>query len=140
MGLTYEYQTGPPLDFPNLFYYGDLNDISKGLGDSLDQWFNLENFERVASKAPAAFHSRVFPTRVDGVRGQSMNEWNGNLQRDFTLTEQVRMQFRLDAINMMNRTIFGQPTTTPTSTNFGKITSTTEMPNRFIQFQLRLRF
>lgn len=69
-----------------------------------------------------------------------MNEWNGNVQRDFSLAEQVRLQVRLDAMNLMNRSIFGQPVTDPVSSNFGGITSTTEMPNRFVQFQLRLRF
>ncbi len=140
MGLTFEYQTGLPLDFPNSFYYGDLDNIAKSSDKTLDSWFNTADFERTANRTPAAFHSRVFPTRVDGVRGQSMNEWNGNVQRDFSLGEQVRLQFRLDAINLMNRSIFGQPNTTPTSSDFGRITSTTEMPNRFLQFQLRLRF
>lgn len=29
VGVTYEYQTGLPIDFPNLFYYGNLSDIAK---------------------------------------------------------------------------------------------------------------
>jgi hypothetical protein len=74
IGVTYEYQTGMPIDFPNLFYYGNLSDIAKGSNKTLDEWFNTANFQRVASQAPAAFHSRIFPTRVDGVRGPSMNE------------------------------------------------------------------
>jgi hypothetical protein len=139
IGVTYEYQTGLPLDFPNLFFYGELGDIADGPG-TLDQWFNTANFERNSTRAPAAFHRRVFPQRLNGVRGQSMNEWNANAQREFAFSERWRLQFRLDALNLMNRTIFSTPDTNPLSSNFGRITATTEAPNRYLQFQVRLRF
>jgi len=139
ISLSYQYQTGMPIDFPNLYYYGDTADIAKG-PQTLDRWFNTDNFERVAARAPGTFQSRVFPSRVDGVRAQAMNEWNANLMREFAFTEHVRMQFRLDALNLMNRTIFSLPETNPISGNFGKITATTEVPNRYFQVQVRLRF
>jgi hypothetical protein len=139
LGVTYEYQAGPPLDFGNLFYYGNLDDIGTG-PRTLDQWFNTDGFERDSSRAPAAFHRRVFPTRLDHVRGDTMNEWNMNVQRAFQFTERVRLSVRLDAINAFNRTIFGAPTTNPLSTNFGRITTMTETPNRLLQLQGRIQF
>jgi len=93
VGVTYEYQTGPYLDFGNLFYYGNLTDISNG-PRTLEQWFNTDNFERNSSRTPAAYHARVFPTRIDDVRADHMNEWNMNVQRDFQLGERVRLSFR----------------------------------------------
>jgi hypothetical protein len=141
LGVTYEFQIGPPIDFPNLFYYGKLEDIHKPRGTrTLDEWFNTANFERISSKAPAAFHRRVFPTRVDDVRADMMNEWNLNVQREFRFSESLRLQLRFDAINALNRTVFGPPNSDPLSSNFGRITTQTEAPNRYVQLQGRLRF
>lgn len=140
VGITYEYQTGLPIDFPNLFYYGsNLDDIADG-PRTIGQWFNTSNFERASARAPGAYHARVFPTRLNSVRGPSMNDWNANVQREFAFTERFRLQLRFDALNLMNRTIFSQPDANPINTTFGSITSTTEAPNRYMQFQARLRF
>lgn len=140
VGVTYEYQTGTPIDFPNLFYYGDnLDDIANG-PRTIGQWFNTANFERAAARAPGTYNARAFPTRIDSVRGPSMNDWNANAQREFAITERFRLQLRFDALNLMNHTIFSNPDANPVATTFGSITSTTEAPNRYLQFQARLRF
>ncbi|MFB3825531.1 MAG: carboxypeptidase regulatory-like domain-containing protein [Bryobacteraceae bacterium] len=139
VGLTYEWQPGPLLSWGNLFYYGDLADIGSGTR-TLDRWFNLANFERTASKTPAAFHRRVFPTRVDGLRRDMTNQWNGNIQREFKVRERIALQFRADVINIQNRSQFAAPNMTPTSTNFGKVTSEVAGTKRFLQIQGRLRF
>jgi len=139
LGATYEYQTVLLLDFSNLFYYGNLGDIASG-PQTLDHWFNTDNFERSSSKAPAAFQRRVFPTRVDNVRGDMMNVWNLNAQQDFPLTETVRMEVRMDALNAMNRTIFNVPSANPLSSDFAKVTGVTDTSNRKLQLQARIRF
>jgi hypothetical protein len=139
IGLTYEYQPGPLLNFPNLFYSGNLDEI-KGGPRTLDRWFNTANFERSASKAPAAFDRRVFPTRVDGVRADMTNDLGMNVRREFRLTERLKFQLQMDAVNALNRTIFEAPNTNPLSTNFGRIVSTTELSNRYIQIQGRIQF
>ncbi len=163
LGVTYEYQTGLPIDFGSLFYYGNTADIANG-PHTIAQWFNTagcvassaaagpgdvvvaagqsctSGFEKRSASQPGTYQARVFPTRISGVWGQPMNEWNANVQREFTFRERVRLSLRVDAQNVMNRTIFSNPVTTPTATNFGQITSTTEVPNRFIQVQARLRF
>jgi hypothetical protein len=117
-----------------------LVDEIKGGPLTLDRWFNTDTFERSSSKAPAAFHRRVFPARIDGVRADMMNEWNLNAQREFRFTERLRLSVRLDAINAFNRTVFGAPNTNPLSSNFGRITTQTETPNRYIQLQGRIQF
>lgn len=139
VGLTYEFSPGPLLDFGNLFYYGNLDDITKG-ERTLDRWFNTDGFERNAAKAPAAFHRRVFPTRVEGLRGDLTNIWNGNAIREFRFRERGVLQFRFDALNLMNRTQFQDPNVNPLSTNFGKVTAQSNTDKRTIQLQLRLRF
>jgi hypothetical protein len=136
---TYEWQPGPLLDFGNIFYYGDLADIASETR-TFDRWFNTANFERTASKGPAAFHVRVFPTRVDGVRADMTNQWNANILRDFRLREGLSLQLRLDALNLQNRSQMAAPSTDPYSTNFGRVTNQTSATNRFLQIQARIRF
>ncbi len=139
VGLTFEWQPGPLIGWNNLFYYGKLEDITSGTR-TLDRWFNTANFERNSSKAPAAFHSRVFPTRIDGLRRDMTNQWNGNIQREFRVTERVALQFRADIINLQNRSQFDAPEANPISTNFGRVTSEVAGTKRFLQIQGRLRF
>jgi hypothetical protein len=137
---TFEYQPGPLLDWgSNIFYYGKLEEIGTGTR-TLDRWFNTDNFERVSARGPAAYHRRVFPTRVEGVRADGLNQWNVNLQRDFRITERIRFQVRMDALNLQNRTQFAAPNTNPYSTDFGRVTAQTNTRNRFLQLQGRLRF
>ncbi|MBM3737441.1 MAG: TonB-dependent receptor [Acidobacteria bacterium] len=139
MAATYEYQPGALIGWGNLFYYGNTDEIPLGQ-PTLGRWFNTDNFERAAARAPAAFHRRVFPTVIDGVRAHSQNRWNANLQREFPLMERVRLQFRVDALNVFNRSGFGGPNTNPLSTLFGRVTSTQQSDKRWIQFQARVRF
>ncbi len=140
LSVIYEYQPGPLIDFGNLFYYGtNLEDIKKG-PRTLDRWFNTDNFERVASRGPAAYHKRVFPTRIDGLRRDMTNQWNANIQKEFRLWERAALQLRLDAINVFNRSQFDSPNTNPYSTDFGRVTAQTGATNRFIQIQGRIQF
>ncbi len=144
MALTYEFQPGPLLPWGNLFYYGDLAnfeaDASSG-SRSLEQWFNTGlQFERTSSKQPAAYHVRVFPRYFNGLRADGLKQWNGNLVREFRIVERLRLQVRADALNLQNRSQFANPELSPTSTNFGRITSQTGSLNRFYQFQARLQF
>src|SRR5205085_2630751 len=122
VAATYEYQPGPLLQFPNLYYYGSLADINAG-DRTLDRWFGTANFETNASKAPANFQARVFPMQIDGLRADMTNQWNGNVQREFRIKERARLQLRMEALNLQNRSQFAAPATNPTNTNFGKVIS-----------------
>lgn len=163
LGVTYEYQTGVPIAFGNLFYYGDPSNITKG-PRTIGEWFNTagcvasaaaagpgdtvvpagqactSGFEKRSAAQPGAYQADLFPTLLSGVNGPSMNEWNASLQREFRIKERMRLDLRADAQNLMNHPIFSNPVTSPTSTQFGQITSTTEQPNRYIQVQARLIF
>ena len=136
---TYEWQPGALLDWGNLFYTGDLGNIGSGTR-TIDRWFNTDGFERDATKTPAAFQARVFPTRVDGLRGDGLNRMDANIQRDIKLTERIVFQLRMDALNVANRSQFENPNLDPTSTNFGRVTNNTSSTMRFLLFQARLKF
>ena len=68
------------------------------------------------------------------------NQWNVNMSKNIPVTERVNMQMRLDALNVANRSQMAGPSTDPTNTNFGKVTSQSAATNRWIQVQLRLTF
>lgn len=140
LAATYEWQPGPLIDWGNLFYYG--NDISEinNVTRTWDTWFNTANFERTAAKGPAAYHRRVFPTRVPDLRRDMTNQWNANVAKNLRFTERLNLQLRLDALNVQNRSQMNAPVVDPYSTNFGKITSQTSATNRWIQVQARLQF
>jgi hypothetical protein len=139
VAAAYEWQPGPLLDWGNVFYNGNLGDITSGTR-TLDQWFNTAGFVREASKQPAAFQARVFPQRVDGLRADGLNRMDANIQRTFKIRESVSFQLRLDALNVANRSQFDVPNLDPTSTNFGKITNNTSSTMRFLLIQGRIRF
>jgi hypothetical protein len=144
IAATFEFQPGPLLGWGNVFYYGDLNkfgtEASSGNGN-LERWFNTGlQFERNASNMPAAFHARVFPRYFDQLRADGLKQWNGNLVREFRIVERLRFQVRVDAVNLQNRSQMSAPEVSPTSTNFGRVTSQTSSLNRFYQIQGRLQF
>ncbi len=139
LGVAWEAQPGPLLDFPNLFYYGKLEDINTGTR-TFDRWFNRDNFERNAARAPAAFHRRVFPTHVDGLRADPTNAWNANLLRQFKFAERMAFEIRLEALNIFNRTQFQAPVTSPVATNFGAVTVQSQTNKRYLQVTGRLTF
>ena len=139
LGAAWELQPGALLDFGNLYYYGNLADINTG-DRTFDRWFNTANFERTASKAPAAFQARVFPTRIDGLRADPTNIWNGNIVREFAIRERARFNVRLEALNLANRTQFGAPDTNPLNSTFGRVTVQSQTNKRSFQAVARITF
>jgi hypothetical protein len=137
---TFEWQPGPLLSWGNLFFYGKLGDIASG-DKTLDRWFNTgAGFEKDPAKVPAAFQKRVFPTVIDGLRRDKTMLLNANVQREIRLKERVRVQLRLDAANVLNRTHFQAPNLDPTSTQFGMITNASTTATRFLMVIGRVQF
>jgi len=140
VGGTLEYQPGGLLNWGNLFFYGDTADIPVA-NPTLDRWFNTDaGFEKDPAKVPANFQKRVFPFRINGATGPNLLQTNMNFQRTFALPGRRSASFRVDILNVTNRTTFSNPNVTPTSTDFGKVTSATGGSPRFVQFVTRFNF
>jgi Carboxypeptidase regulatory-like domain len=88
---------------------------------------------------PNSFHRRVFPTRLNWLRGHGKNQLDANILRRFPVTEKQTLEFRLDMINTFNHVLWDNPNTDINSSNFGRVTTQWNTP-RFIQFQLRYTF
>ena len=124
-----QYQPGALLTWPSTaYYYGSsLSAICNSGPHTLGEWFNTANFQTNPSLVATTGQARVFPNEIDGdggCRGDSLKVANGSVQRDFRIRERMTLQFRFDVYNLANHSEFGLPNTTPTSSQFGQITST----------------
>jgi hypothetical protein len=139
-GQTFEWQPGPLLQFANVFFYGDVDSIA--LEDpTLNEWFDTDaGFERNATSVPADFQERLFPLRVDGLRGDQTLLLNSSISRTFPLMGRSNLQIRLDAANMLNRQQFANPQLNPTATDFGRVTANANTEPRFLILMSKLTF
>jgi hypothetical protein len=99
-------------------YVGGPLDVHQG---SENQWLN-QYFN------PAAFTTNAPGTFGDAgrniIQGPGVNNLDLGLFKSFPLRENVRLQFRAEAFNALNRPMFADPDTTVTDSGFGQITST----------------
>jgi hypothetical protein len=167
---TYEWSPGGLLNFGaipsgavtgNYFYYGDPSSI-KIDNPTFDHYFNTsgcvtsnpgpgdtvvaaglpcaQGWDKRTGSQPATYQARTFPYNIDGLRGPGYQQWNASVSRSFQIREGLTFQCRLDALNVLNHSFIAGPSTTPTASNFGQITSGAANLNRFIQIQGRLRW
>jgi len=159
LSWVYQYQSGPATTWANRFFYGDLNSIdglfkqSEMHSSDIHLWFDpsiayrasgaipagFTGFDGRAASQPGAFHTRVFPTRLDGLRGDPLRMWDTKILRKFRIREGWSSTFSVDLINATNHTIFDVPNTDPTNTNFGRVTAQYGLSRR-IQLNWRMDF
>ena len=133
----YQRQSGAPLSFGNVLWYGgNIHDIAGAR--TAQRWFNTANFERDPN-LQLVYNMRTFPLRLSGVRTMGMNSFDAGIAKNRRIRERITLQFRADAFNAMNRAQLGTPNTSPTSSDFGVIGTTSQQP-RVIEFSLRLSF
>lgn len=171
----YEWQSGEPLQLPNVFYNGDPNQLKSMLGKRDSQgrrygidipaWdicgFYTSNCGQTNAVAPVFGNNytssgtntlRYFPLTVDGLRNQRFLKFDVGLSKNFRIREGMKLQVRVDAINLLNRPYFSSPTvnpaTLPTTTSgvtnflgtFGYTTAPVRQPPRDIQIGGRFTF
>ncbi|MCU1235769.1 MAG: hypothetical protein JWP63_3736 [Candidatus Solibacter sp.] len=139
LSYVYTYQSGPPIAFGNVLLSGNPKDIPLGSADrTAAQWFNVNVFNRVTAQQLANNLITLSPTFA-GIRAASYNSSDASLIKQIPIHESVRLEARIDGLNIFNQVSFGVPNTTPTSTAFGAVTTQKNVPRRF-QAALRLTF
>jgi hypothetical protein len=152
IAATFELQPGNLLTFSNLFFEGNTNLIplkrnvyysNLSTGSAYIQGFNIQaatatpvttngitsctyagiGFVTNSQCQPNSYNLRVFPTHVEGVRQQGLNDASVNLMRSFHLAERLNFEARCDVFNVYNHQRVGAPTVGVTSTTFGQINS-----------------
>jgi hypothetical protein len=138
-----------------------VNGLSSG-GSDYVQWLNPGNVTATATTTngittctytgngfvtnpscqPNAYNELVFPTRVNGVREMGMNNVNGNVSRTFRLVRGMTLQTSFLVYNAFNHQGLQGPNSSPTSSNFGKVTSDgyPQAGARWLSIQGRIRF
>jgi len=136
----FQAQTGPPLNFGNIIFRGDIHDLSLPRDQrSAERWFNTgAGFETAAAKQLAS-NIRTFPLRLSGVRAPGINHWDMAMYKQFDAGERLKVQLRGTMESAINHPDFGVPNTVPNNTLFGQITSIQAEPRRVL-VSLRLMF
>ena len=166
---VYQIQSGAPLTFTrNDIYLGtNAGDSHWSRGSykstinatGIGNWFNTSQWlnTSAASTAPNAIltcpatqafcpHTlpgslqlRTFPLRFNTLRSDNLNQADVGVQREFSILELGVLQFRAEAINVLNHPVYSAPSTDPTNAQFAQILSQANQP-RVFQFAGFFRF
>lgn len=98
----------------------------------LDRWFDTSVFSQ-----PAPFTLGNMTPTVADLTNDVVRNTDLSLFKEFLPRENLRMQFRVEALNAFNTPRFGGPTTGVTSGSFGRVSSQANAPR---QVQLGLKF
>ena len=139
MSAIYIYQSGQPLSWGDVIFFGNPDDIAKG-PHTAEQWFNINaGFSRNSSTRPAN-HYRTWPFRFADVRGDALNNVDLSLTKRWRLNERsADVQLRVDALNAFNHPTFANPQMDQFNSAFGQITATLNYA-RQVQAMLRVSF
>ncbi|HVW83663.1 MAG TPA: hypothetical protein VHB50_03245, partial [Bryobacteraceae bacterium] len=119
--------TGVGQDRPNLI----LPDAALPANQSAALWLNRAAF---ANNAPGTYGN----LGRDVLRGPGSIGVDMSLSRTFALHERWQLETRAEAFNAINHVNLNNPTTSLSSSNFGKITSAGEP--RILQFVMKVKF
>ncbi|HEX3102588.1 MAG TPA: hypothetical protein VHQ01_12380, partial [Pyrinomonadaceae bacterium] len=101
------------------------------------KWFNTAAF---ATVAPAS-HLRTLPYRFTDVRRDNINNVDFSLMKNTRINENMKIQFRLEAINAFNHPYFQAPATAQNSSTFGAVAlATANQANYARRIQIGMKF
>ncbi len=99
----------------------------------LERWFDTSVFSQ-----PAPFTLGNVSPLVTRLRNHHINNLDLSIFKQFQILEKLKLQFRAEAFNSLNRVRFGNPNTAVTAgANFGRVTTQANDP-RQMQFGLKL--
>jgi hypothetical protein len=167
LSATYQYQSGAPLVWGNVYYdsaCGDPKDLVSNIGQKvaggvagLDvPGWNLSCFyfhdapvqingvddpalQRADQRIAMGNTLRYFPSTLPSARTHDLHLFDLGLTKNFSLPGGMRLQVRMEAINALNYTVLWNPNVQPNNANFGFINADRNNP-RDIQLGLRLTF
>jgi hypothetical protein len=136
---NYEWQSGEPLLFANVFFTGDPQSLVSKIGkkDSQGRRYGIDipafdvsgfypaGFVINGSAAPASIGVgvnttqsgantiRYFPLTTSGLRNQRFLNFNLGMSKNFRINEGMKFQIRVEAVNLLNNPYFSAPNLTP---------------------------
>ncbi len=157
---TYQYQTGFPLTFGNLYYDANRNplDLVSNIGEKVaggvagidvPAWdisgFYFNDAQAAAvgprndQRIQLSNNVRYFPSTLPHVRTDNLHLMDLGFYKNFSLSAKMRLQVRVEAINALNYTVLWNPGVDPRNAQFGFINQDRNNP-RDIQLGLRFTF
>jgi hypothetical protein len=162
---TYQYQTGTPLTFGNLYYDGSRNpsELVSNIGKKTDKgiagidypawditgfYFHDAAVQTNGAEDPAKQRAdqriqmgngfRYFPSTLANVRNDNIHLMDIGLFKNVSMGH-MRLQIRVEAINALNYTVLWNPNVDPRNSTFGYINTDRNSP-RDIQLGLKFTF
>lgn len=155
----FERQSGEPLLLPNAYYNGDITQLKSLIGQKNEQgqrygvdipaWditgFYLPGTTTVPGVAnnytsSSAISLRSIPFTTDGLRNQRFLKFDVGMSKNFRFGENMRLQVRAEAINVLNTPYFTSPNVTPGNASFARTVAPVRQPPRDIQLGARFTF
>jgi len=126
----YQGQSGPPIGFANVIFFGNRHDFSGNLHEivlprdqrAVERWFNTDGFETRSGQVLTQ-NIRAFPSRLTGLRADGYNNFDLSMFKTFRLKERLSFQLRVEAQDALNHAMFAAPNAAPTNTAFGQVNS-----------------
>jgi hypothetical protein len=97
-------------------------------------YFNIDSV-----RMPIGFELGDVGSVVPDLRGPGYSQWDVSLLKDFAVRESLKVQFRVEAQNVLNHMNAGQPDGGLSNRTFGMITSQSGPPRRMMA-ALKLSF
>lgn len=136
---VWQRNTGAPIGFGNALLVDDIRNAFVPLGErTLDRWFNTGVFNRVPAQQLAS-NVRRLSTRFNGLRVPLQETWDLSVVKNFQVREGMKLQFRGEMLNALNKSNLAGPNTDPVNPLFGRITATSGFP-RQVHLGLKLYF
>jgi hypothetical protein len=139
LSAIYIFQSGAPLTFQDVIFFGNPDDITNG-PHTAEQWFNTKAGFTTNSATRPSNHYRTWPFRFADVRGDALNNVDVSVSKSVRLSDRgVMVQVRADALNFMNHPLMGTPQMDQFNSAFGQITAQANYA-RQVQATLRVSF
>jgi hypothetical protein len=158
LGGLYLFQSGQPLSLGNNYFSGDLGALTASYSTkTVDQpVFTTSGFyfhdasvqtggvddpvkQRGDSRIKLSNNIRTLPNYVSGFNGSPITSLDLDLMKTFNFGEKLKVQVRGQSLNTLNFVQFGNPSTDPTKTTFGTVSSQGNYP-RILQFGIKILF
>jgi hypothetical protein len=108
--------------------------LSGDIHQRLNRYFDTSTFSQ-----PAPFTFGNTAAFLSDLRAERVNNTDLSLFKEFFPRENLRLQFRAEALNAFNRVLFSAPNTSVNSTSFGVISTQANSP-RQLQFGFKILF
>jgi len=146
---VYTYSSGLPVavsspNYSNSFNGGSFRPNATGVSAALSGGPQLKDngqyFNAAAFSMTPQFQFGNVSRYLSDVRNPSNKGINALIEKQWTLYERLKMEFRGELFNATNSVVFGGPQTSITSSAFGTISLNQANTPRIVQFGLRVVF